>query len=116
MKYEGKGKGISMDRKEIIAIAKQRLEAQKSEAVNEELLKNANFEAGMTIEEYKAFLTNLESESVHLQASSTKSLKDSCDFDAEENCKEMDLEKDKSLQLMAQFEADSLIQERMQRK
>lgn len=71
----------------------------------------------MIIEEYKAYLTSLESELVHLKASTSgtksladscdiRSLKDSCDLVAEDFFKEMDFEeeeeeKDKSLQLIA---------------
>lgn len=44
MRCEGKGKWIAMDRKEMKAIAIQSLDAKKSKAVYEELLKNVAFE------------------------------------------------------------------------
>lgn len=85
------------------AISRLRLNAKKSEVVDEDMLKSSTFEAGMTIEAYKALISNLESESEHLKANTigTKSLefscdirilKDSCDIVAEDLCKEMDLE------------------------
>lgn len=86
MKYEGKGKGVVLSRKEMKAIAKQRSDEQKCEAINEELLKNAAFEAGITIEEYQLFLKNLESEQMIQQANinGIKEIKDSCDLAAED--------------------------------
>lgn len=49
MRYDGKGKGIAMDRKEMKKIARRRLDAKKSEVVDEELLKSASSESELGV-------------------------------------------------------------------